>query len=109
MDNLLATTVIVVTVGMVLLFVALLLLYAMMYLMTTFIKDGSEVETVEQAPEVDERALRLHAAAIAVALARAETELSPAGSPEEDGKLHPWKQYHRHRVLNLRSRVRTTR
>ena len=99
-------------IGLLVLFAALAFLYVLMYAMTALIKDRPNVKQEEPAPtvETDESAspAARRAAVIAVALARAELEQSPAGPPPETGGS-PWGQYHRRRLLDLNLRTRTGR
>jgi len=113
MDNPIVVSLVVSGIGMLMLFLALVFLYGLMYLMTTFIKDRPGVEEKGSMGEggcgsvgVEERkAMRRRAAVIAVALARAEPELRSAGLPEIETSPSPWQQYHRHRLLNMNKRT----
>lgn len=109
MDNPLIISLVVTGIGMLMLFLALTLLYGLMYLMMAFIKDravaGAEERRSKEAGEW--AAMRRRAAVIAVALARAEQELS-ASPPEAEAGLSPWRQYHHHRLLSLTLRKRMT-
>ncbi len=100
-------------IGMAMLFLALVVLYGLMYLMTALIRDRPEAGEAEQGtgrvergtrdegPEPGDRKRR--AAVIGVALARAEMELADVGRGSAAGPS-AWQQYHRQRVLNLRVR-----
>lgn len=108
MDHPLVVSLIVTGVGMLILFLALALLYGLMVLMTTLVKDrpGKEPgggKTQEQEPT------RRQAAAIAVALARTEQELSLARPPREGEAVSPWRALHHHRQLTLNLRMRRSR
>ncbi|MBI3762756.1 MAG: hypothetical protein HY260_12985, partial [Chloroflexi bacterium] len=105
----LITASLIAVVGMLLLFAAMAVLYGMMYLMTALIKDGGGTEANEPEGELDAQSLRHRAAVIAVALARAQAELSPIGWPEPEEAVRPWRQYHRNRALNMHGRARTAR
>ncbi len=84
MENLFVVSLVVSGLGMLLLFLALAILYGLIYLMTTVLRDpsaapvhaGSEEQTVRGGKEATYRA-----AAIAVALACARQEPSPIGMP----------------------------
>jgi len=112
MDNPLTLALTVSGIGLLILFAALAILYGLMYAMTALIKDRPNVEPEEPAPtvEADESAspAARRAAVIAIALARAELEQSPAGALPETGS-NPWGQYHRRRLLDLNLRTRTGR
>ena len=90
-------------IGMGLLFLALVVLYGLMYLMTALTGEGEQPSAGEQsAPRPS--AGRRQAAAIGAALARAEAEMEAgAGLPVEGSGLTPWQAYHRHRLLELRT------
>ncbi len=109
MQDPLSTALVVTGVGMLALFVALALLYGLMYLMTTFIKDPP-VATVEpdekETPPAQDDALR--AALIAVALARAEQELDATSAPPLDESPSAWRALHHQRQLTLAPRTRKT-
>ena len=106
-------------IGILLLFLALALLYGLMYALTGLTRErpaaGAKEEesatslpsTLEGAaalPSTIEGVLRRRAAAIAVALARAERELTGASAPgaEEDigrWRISPWRALHHQRQL----------
>ncbi len=77
MENLLVVSLLITVIGMTLLFIALAILYGMMYLMTAVLRDPAPAPT-EAAEEPtgteQEQPAVLRAAAIAVALARAQQE-----------------------------------
>ncbi|MEJ2732953.1 MAG: hypothetical protein P8189_05165 [Anaerolineae bacterium] len=86
MENGLVVSLAVSGLGMLLLFTALALLYGLMYLMTSVLKDPGAAPVhagpgEQSVPERKEAATR--AAVIAVALARARQEPSPFGVPAE--------------------------
>ena len=112
MDSPLTLALTVSGIGLLVLFAALAFLYGLMYAMTALIKDRPSVKQEESAPtvETDESAAPAarRAAVIAVALARAELESSPARPLPETGSS-PWGQYHRRRLLDLNLRTRTGR
>ena len=113
MDNPLAIS----GIGMLVLFLALALLYGLMYALTGLTRKRPEVGAKEEgsaaalpstaegaAALMSESVLRRRAAAIAVALARAERELprATAGVAEEDtgrGRISPWRALHHQRQL----------
>jgi hypothetical protein len=94
------------------LFLALAFLCGLMFLMTAVIKDRDRPEGVEgpgtegRGQETEGR--RRQAAVIAVALARAELDLSLVRPPAVGARGTSWQQYHRYRLLNLNTRKRTT-
>ena len=112
MDDPLITALSVTGIGILVLFVALVFLYGLMYLMTEFTKDRTETGAKEKGGRgVDQQhqGMRRRAAVIAVALARAEQELGGDGRPEapgvasprhdERGRFSPWRAYHHQRQL----------
>ena len=111
MDNPVIVSLIVSGVGMVLLFIALGILYGLMYLMTAVIKDrpadvfsgaSADEETVEKIDEAKQKV-----AVIAVALARAEREtFAPSAPPEE---ASPWWTLHLQRQLTTKIPLRSAR
>ena len=110
MDNPIVISLVVSGIGMLMLFLALALLYGLMYLMTALVKDrpegeaegqgGREAEGQKDRGARKQTAMRQRVAVIGVALARAELELCSAGLPEIEARPSPWQQYHRHRLLN---------
>jgi len=112
MDDPLTISLVVTGIGMLALFIALALLYGLMYLMTAVIKDRSEgktgAEEVERGAD-EERVRRQRAAAIGVALARAEREMIVVPAPEERETVSPWRALHHHRQLTLTLRTRRAR
>ena len=112
MDSPLTLALTVSGIGLLTLFAALAFLYVLMYAMTAFIKDRPSVKQEEPVPavEADESAspAARRAAVIAVALARAELEQSPAGPLPAEVGGSPWGQYHRRRLLDLNLRTRVT-
>ena len=111
MDDPLATSLAVTGIGMLMLFVALTFLCGLMYLMTALIKDGSEAETEEQTSKGADRprAMRQRAAVIAVALARAEQDLSASSPPRTPDGVSAWRALHHQRQLTLRLRKKGVR
>ena len=123
MDDLLAISLVVTGIGMLMLFLALAFLYGLMVLMTrmTYIRalirkrpeaEGKEQEAGSKKREAGSRKRR--AAAIAVALARAEGELStvgPSGAEEAISSWHVsrWRALHHQRQLTLSLRARRGR
>jgi len=108
MDNPLTISLIISGIGMALLFAALAILYGLMYLMTTIIKDRpAEAAPVEEEPAEAPDETKLRAAAIAVALARAERETFAAAAPTEE--VSPWWALHLHRQMTQHIRPRSVR
>ena len=108
MDDPLGTSLIVTGIGMLVLFLALAFLTGLMYLMTALIKDRTSVtdpmaEEPRDVKPTQEAALR--AAMIAVALARAERELSSVDGPDKAASA--WRTLHHQRQLTRN--IRTTR
>lgn len=113
MDSSLTIALAVSGIGLLILFAALLFLYGLMYAMTALIKDRPGETREEPAPAAESvektaRAAR-QAAVIAVALARAEMQSRPVGQLPASAGSSSWGQYHRHRLLNLNRRARTSR
>jgi Na+-transporting methylmalonyl-CoA/oxaloacetate decarboxylase gamma subunit len=90
-------------IGMLTLFLALAFLYGLMYLMTALIQDRPQ--------EQEAGSRKWRAAAIAVALACAEQDLSPAGALETESATSAWRALHHQRqlALNMPVDVRTRR
>lgn len=113
MENPLTTALVVSGIGLLLLFAALAFLYGVIYAMTALIKDRPKVEQEEPAPAAVADGSAAHTkrriAVVAVALARAELESSPANPLETEAGIGPWGQYHRYRLLGLNLRGRTNR
>src|SRR5512143_3655498 len=113
MESLLSFALAISGIGLLLLFAALAFLYGLIYALTTLIKDRPAAQREEPMPivEADEEMARSarQAAVIAVALARAELESRPVGSPPAEAGSSPWRQYHHQRLLNLNRRARTGR
>ena len=116
MDNPIIISLVVSGIGMLMLFLALVFLYGLMYLMTTLIKDRPEAGAGErdkvgvwEAPPnrvgtEEQGAMRRRAAVIAVALARAEQEqvIPPAVPPMGgEGAVNCWRALHHQRQLTL--------
>jgi Na+-transporting methylmalonyl-CoA/oxaloacetate decarboxylase gamma subunit len=113
LENSLVTALGLTAVGMTLLFLALAFFYGLLSLMMAVIKDhpSQTASTGELDAEPGEQDLLLQAAAIAVALARAEAEqgLPLAGLPAHDesaGLVSPWWALHHQRQLALSSKAR---
>jgi sodium pump decarboxylase gamma subunit len=112
----LVTSLVVSGLGMLLLFLALVILYAVMYVMPSVFRDApgrAEPEQPEEAeaPPGEEQMLR--AAAIAVAVARAAQETSPAGvaaagEGTSAGSISPWWSFHHDRQLTRKPISRRT-
>ena len=102
MDNPIIISLVVSGIGMLMLFLALAFLYGLMYLMTTFIKDRAEAQEQGAGDRGQEaRSRRLRAAAIGVALARAEQESVAVGLPEAEEPVSSWRALHHQRQLTL--------
>ncbi len=97
MDNPLLLSWIVAGAGLLLLFLALAFLYGLMTLMTALVRDRPGEEKGEQEARRQEAMLR-RAAAIGVALARAEQETGLIPAPEKE-ITSPWWTFHHHRQL----------
>ncbi|MCP4538548.1 MAG: hypothetical protein GY832_15550 [Chloroflexi bacterium] len=104
MDNPIIISLVVSGIGMLMLFLALTLLYALMYLMTWITNIALRPKSQPDAEEQRMDSLKRRAAAIAVALARTELESGPIISPQTKIVSSAWQQYHRHRLLNLHRR-----
>jgi Na+-transporting methylmalonyl-CoA/oxaloacetate decarboxylase gamma subunit len=85
--------------GMLIVFLALVLLSGLMMLLTAVTRDRPAPETSEPPPAVDQRALRARAALVAVALARARKEAGPGLRGARSDTWSPWRQFHTQRVL----------
>jgi len=114
MDNPLAISLIVTGIGMAMLFLAVALLYGLMVLMTEVIREregrkGKEGREGREGREGGEEGARWRAAAIGVALARAEHELAATGLPGPAGTPSAWRVLHQQRQLTLSLRPRRTR
>ena len=130
MDNPLVISLVVTGIGMLMLFLALAALYGLMYAMTAVIKDRPEAGAGEQGSRgaggqggrgaEEERVMRRRAAAIAVALARAERELGSSGSPCPIGapraeqaaspwRVSAWRALHHQRQLTRKLPARRVR
>jgi hypothetical protein len=94
MDNPIVISLVVSGIGMLMLFVALTILYGLMYLMTWLAAD--------RAPVVEDGGVGVEewrAAVIAVALARAELEQSVVGTAETGEAVSAWRTLHHQRQL----------
>jgi Na+-transporting methylmalonyl-CoA/oxaloacetate decarboxylase gamma subunit len=95
-------------IGMLVLFVTLSVLCGLMYLMTACIKDRPKAEAEEpgRRDATGQTTRRRRAAVIAVALARAEYELSTDKALSEQEMASAWRELHHHRqlILNLPKR-----
>lgn len=107
----------VVTIAGISLLILILVLTALAFLvngMTSLLKGmGDEKEEVEEADEQEEETvepakvgLKEKAAAIGVALARAELELSPVSTRDQKNEFVPWREFHHARRLNQSIRTR---
>jgi len=125
MDDPLAISLTVTGIGMLILFLALALLYGLMYLMTALLKErpGAQVQENGKAEEgseqgsaeaSDQSLLMRRAAVVAVALARTDAELSGPGAPEVQEtaaprRFSPWRALHYQRQLTRTLRPRSVR
>lgn len=117
MENPLVTALVITAIGMSLLFLSLVLFYGIISLLTAVTRDRSRVlpvgtDVAEERGGVPERRT-LQAAAIAIALARAELEQGPGaldGAPafaSSDRDLTRWwSLHHQHRLAEKRIRRR---
>lgn len=102
-------------IGIVVLLLVLILLAVVVWLMTKFIVDKPEKETAEEpaaletkAPSEPKSDLQL-AAAVALALYRAQTETQSVGIPANTGEINAWKQFNLQRRLTQSSTIRRTK
>ena len=102
-------------IGIVVLLLVLVLLAVVVWLMTKFIVEKPEKESVEEPEKVGAAAtvepktdLQL-AAAVALALYRAQTETQSVGSAANTGEINPWKQFNLQRRLTQSSNIRRTK
>ena len=105
MQDPLRISLIVTGIGMAALFLALFVLYCLMYLMTALLRDQPPKTTVPTETDESQAGLdtaRLTAAAIAVALARAETDLIETLASTPSSKHSHWRALHRQRQLSSR-------
>jgi Na+-transporting methylmalonyl-CoA/oxaloacetate decarboxylase gamma subunit len=99
--------------GMLVLFLALAFLYGLMYLMTTFIKDRPELEMGKQRSEKaggrkqETGGEKRRIAAIGVALARAELEMSGVDVSDVEVTPRGWRALHHRRQLTLNTTMGT--
>ena len=102
MDNPIVISLVVSGIGMLILFLSLAFLCGLMYLMTAFIKDRTdEPEQGAGGRRQEASSRRLRAAAIGVALARAEQESVAVGLPEVEEPVSSWRALHHQRQLML--------
>jgi Na+-transporting methylmalonyl-CoA/oxaloacetate decarboxylase gamma subunit len=113
MDDPLVTALSVTGIGMLVLFVALVFLYGLMYLLTEFTKDRTETEAEEKGGRGtdEQQEMRRRAAVIAVALARAEQELGAVSATAvhevaAQRRVSPWRAHHHQRQLTRTLRRR---
>lgn len=110
MESPLVTALVVSGIGLVVLFLALAALYGLMLLMTWALRDrpaSPDARAREAVPLVSDA--RLQAAAVAIALARAEDEAGAAGVPSGEEPGSRWWSLHHQRQLTLRLRLRRGR
>jgi hypothetical protein len=112
MDDPVVVSLVVSGIGMLALFVALALLYGLMYLLTLFIRDRPAGQSTRQQTNqpasqlIDQPTDQLkRAAMVGVALARAELEMSDIGSLDVAGTASGWRALHRQRQLMLNTPV----
>ena len=111
MDNPIMISLVVSGIGMLMLFLALTLLYGLMYLMTALIKDQpADPLTDPPAPEAGLSHLdqSQRAAVIAVALARAEQDTSAIRTTETKEITSAWRALHHQRQLVHNTPARRT-
>jgi Na+-transporting methylmalonyl-CoA/oxaloacetate decarboxylase gamma subunit len=116
-DNALITALIIAAVGMTLLFLFLLLFYGLLSLLTAVIKDRPSASAPpmreEEGKKVEEVVLR--AAAIAIALARAEAEeasgqpMAPVPAQALTGRAGPWWALYHQRQVTTHQTTRRSR
>ncbi len=112
MASRLVTALVVSGLGMLMLFVAMLLLYGLMYGMTVLIKDrpparGQGVRTTGDGDSRVAMAGKREAAVVATALARAEEEMSEVGAQKAtEETVSAWWMLHHHRQLTRDRRSR---
>jgi Na+-transporting methylmalonyl-CoA/oxaloacetate decarboxylase gamma subunit len=102
MDNPIIISLVVSGIGMLMLFLALTLLYGLMYLMTWMTNERPPVTDQSETTEIEEQSARhrmQHAAVIAVALARAEQDTSPISTTETQETTSAWRAFHHQRQL----------
>ena len=104
MQDLLRISLAVTGIGMLALFLALFVLYCLMYLLTSVLRDRPAHEippagTGEHMADRNEDSLA--AAAVAIAVARAELELSGSTTPSTGGGHSSWRTLHHQRHLSL--------
>jgi hypothetical protein len=111
MENILGTSLVVVSVGIVVLLAVLSLLAGIVYILTLTVKDKPETTVVPVVSPVETGAetgslQKIQAALIGVALARAEAESTFAIPSDISVETSSWRQFHRSRRLNqsLKSR-----
>jgi Na+-transporting methylmalonyl-CoA/oxaloacetate decarboxylase gamma subunit len=105
MENILQTSLVIVSVGIVVLLAVLSLLAGIVYLLTLTVKDKpadvAEVVEIAAEPAVEMgQSQKVRAALIGVALARAEAEMALSAAPEISGENNSWRQFHRSRRLS---------
>lgn len=111
MDNPIVISLAVSGIGMLMLFVALTLLYGLMYLMTALLKDQPTNKPTNQltAQPTNQLTNKLQVAVIAVALARAEQDLDNVGAVEAQETASAWRALHHQRQLTRNLPTRRTR
>jgi Na+-transporting methylmalonyl-CoA/oxaloacetate decarboxylase gamma subunit len=105
MENMLQTSLVIVSVGIVVLLAVLSLLAGIVYLLTLTVKDKpadvAEVVEIATEPAVEMgQSQKVRAALIGVALARAEAEMALSAAPEISVETNSWRQFHRSRRLS---------
>jgi Na+-transporting methylmalonyl-CoA/oxaloacetate decarboxylase gamma subunit len=94
-------------IGMLMLFVAMGLLYGLMYGMTALIKDDRPASPNRGGDPTSSPRETQIAAAIAVALARAEREMSTADAPQvKETNSAWWRLHHQRQLTNSNWRMR---
>ena len=102
MDSPIVISLVVSGIGMLMLFLALAFLCGLMYLMTAAVRD----KPAGGVEEHENRDMRLRAAAIGVALARAEQKMITIGALEEGKAVSGWRMLHHQRQLTRRAPAR---
>jgi Na+-transporting methylmalonyl-CoA/oxaloacetate decarboxylase gamma subunit len=112
MDNPIIISLVVSGIGMLMLFLALTLLYGLMYLMTWMTNERPPVtdqsEVTEKVEEQDARHRMQRAAAVAVALARAEQDTSHIHTTKTKETTSAWRAFHHQRQMAHNTPARRT-
>ncbi|MBN2257340.1 MAG: OadG family protein [Anaerolineaceae bacterium] len=113
MENILLDALKISGIGIFALLLILALLAGVVSLMTKHIKDKPEEDTVEEAAPQLQAASKTGkksnlglVAAIAVAIAKAQSEMTMAGDGTQPGEVNAWRQFQLHRRLTQSSTIR---